>query len=294
MNKSNISCKFNNISGDEKLNFVKKIYWILVSILNFVLSIFDMTDKRIKLIKFNNINKINFIKKNESPSRILSDLFWLNFPWEKNKKALKKKFSIIEIGCGSGKYGFFLKKILKKNFQNYLGLDINLKKTFSKKEKNIKFLHSDCYNVHKFLTNKNLIITQSAIEHFKEDLKFFKSIKKSISKKKIIQIHLMPSYGCLLTYLWHGYRHYNLKSISNITRIFDKNSDFKLYALGSNKLNWFHFWNITIKKNKDPKLRNRNKRYFKKLKFLIEENFFSNEISNPSFYALVIYHNFKK
>ena len=120
MNKSNISCRFNNISGDKKLNFVQKIYWILISILNFVLSIFDMTDKRIKLIKFNNINKINFIKKNESPSRILSDLFWLNFPWEKNKKALKKKFSIIEIGCGSGKYGFFLKKILKKNFQNYL------------------------------------------------------------------------------------------------------------------------------------------------------------------------------
>ena len=62
MNKSNISCKFNNISGDVKLNLIQKIYWILISILNFVLSIFDITDKRIKLIKFNNINKINLIK----------------------------------------------------------------------------------------------------------------------------------------------------------------------------------------------------------------------------------------
>ena len=110
----------------------------------------------------------------------------------------------------------------------------------------------------------------------------------------MIQIHLMPSYGCILTYLWHGYRHYNLKSISKITRIFKDNCDFKLYYLGSSKLNWYHFFNITLKRNHNPKERNKKKKYFYNLNSLIKKNNVSKNISGASFYALVIFHNFKK
>ena len=121
-----------------------------------------------------------------------------------------------------------------------------------------------------------------------------KILRDNISKKnKIIQIHLIPSYSCLYTYLWHGYRHYNLNSISKITRIFNNNCQFRIYPLGSTRLNLYHFFNITIKKNKSQKLRNKKKKYFKKMYSLISKSFKLSE-STPSFYALVIFHNFKK
>ena len=284
-----------NISGDKKINFFKKIYWILICVLNYVISLVDKKDPRIELIKFRKNIKSNLIKKNESPSRILSDIFWLTFPWNKTKKILKKKISIIEVGCGDGRYGFLLKKILKKNFKNYTGIDIKKKQTWETKNKEILFKKSDCYKIGKFLKNKDLIITQSALEHFKYDLKFFENIqKKIINKKKFIQIHLIPSYTSLFTYLCHGYRHYNINTISKITKIFKKNCQIKLFTLGSLKLNLFHFTNITLSKNDYLKQKNTNSDYYKKLSSMIKENAKSKNRLFPNFYALVIFHNFKE
>ena len=294
MNKLNTSNFLENISGDKKLNVFKKIYWILICILNYLLSFANSNDPRIKLIKFRKNSNSNLINKNDSPSRILSDIFWLTLPWKKIKKSLKKKISILEVGCGNGRYGFFLKKILKKNFNNYIGIDINKKKTW-KKNKEILFKVANCYQIGKFLNHSNLIITQSALEHFKYDLKFFQIIHRKIPKnKKIIQIHLIPSYSSLFTYLCHGYRHYNLNTISKITKIFNKNCQIKLFSLGSLKLNWFHFKNITLNKNIYLKQKNTNSDYFKKLNSIIKENVKSKNKSFPNFYALVMFHNFKE
>ena len=103
------------------------------------------------------------------------------------------------------------KKIIGRNFKSYLGIDIKKRERWDNSGKNLKFIKSDCYNIKKYLIKKNLIITQSALEHFKYDLKFFNILKNNLSKtEKIIQIHLIPSYSCLFTYFWHGYRHYNL------------------------------------------------------------------------------------
>lgn len=294
MNKSNTSNFLANISGDKKLSIFKKIYWILICLLNYLLSFTNSKDQRIKLIKFRKNFKSNLINKNESPSRILSDIFWLTFPWKKTKKVLKKKISILEVGCGNGRYGFFLKKILKKNFKNYIGIDINKKKTW-KKNKGISFKVADCYQIGKFLNHSDLIITQSALEHFKYDLKFFEIIQRRIPiDKKIIQIHLIPSYSSLFTYLCHGYRHYNLSTISKITKIFKKNCQINLFTLGSLKLNFFHFKNITLNKRVYLRQKNKNSDYFKKLNSMIKENVKSKNKSFPNFYALVMFHNFKE
>lgn len=294
MNKSNTSNFLENISGDKKLSIFKKIYWILICLLNYLLSFTNSKDPKIELIKFRKNFKSNLINKNESPSRILSDIFWLTFPWNKTKKILRKKISILEVGCGNGRYGFFLKKILKKNFKNYIGIDINKKKTW-KKNKRVLFKVADCYQIGRFLNHSNLIITQSALEHFKYDLKFFKIIQRRIPvDKKIIQIHLVPSYSSLFTYLCHGYRHYNIRTISKITKIFNKNCQINLFTLGSLKLNWFHFKSITLNKNVYLKQKNTNSVYFKKMNSIIKENIKSKNKLFPNFYALVIYHNFKK
>ena len=271
------------------------MYWIIICLVNYILSLKDKPDKRIKVIKFKRNIKSNLIKKNESPARILSDMFWLSFPWKEYAKIIKKKLNIIEVGCGDGRYGFLLKKILKNSFNNYLGIDINKKKTWSEKKQGISFVKLDCYKIGKYLSNKNLIITQSALEHFKYDLKFFEIIKKNLpQKKKIIQIHLIPSYNTLFTYFWHGYRHYNLNTISKITKIFNDKSQFKLFLLGSAKLNWFHFRHITLTKNRNLKLKKDKKNYFRLLNSLLSQNSKSKDMNSPTFYALVILHNFKK
>ncbi len=295
MNNFNSSNYLENISGDKKLNIFEKVYWIMICLINYLLSFANSKDTRIELIKFRKVIKSNLIKKNESPSRILSDIFWLTFPWNQIKKNLKEKIDIIEVGCGDGRYGFLLKKILKKNFKSYIGIDIKQKNSWKKKDRKVLFKNADCYQIGKFLKRRNLIITQSALEHFKYDLKFFEIIQKKISsKKKIIQIHLVPSYTSLFTYLCHGYRHYNLNSISRITRLFKKNCQIKLLALGSSKLNWFHFKNITLNKKNYLKQKDVNNNYYRKLISIINENVRSKDKSLPNFYALVIFHNFKE
>ena len=70
---------------DKKLSIIGKIYWILVCIINYILSFKIKIDPRIKLERLDKINK-SFVNMNDSPSRVLSDIFWQSFPWEKKGK----------------------------------------------------------------------------------------------------------------------------------------------------------------------------------------------------------------
>ena len=83
------SYQLENICGDKKLSIIGKIYWILVCIINYILSFKIKIDPRIKLERLDKINK-SFVNMNDSPSRVLSDIFWQSFPWEKKRKILKK------------------------------------------------------------------------------------------------------------------------------------------------------------------------------------------------------------
>ena len=83
--------------------------------------------------------------------------------------------------------------------------------------------------------NTNLFITQSAIEHFENDLDFFRQINQFIYKKDInaIQIHLFPAPPSLWLYLHHGVRQYNLRSLKKILEIFNKIRTYAvIYPLG--------------------------------------------------------------
>ena len=134
------------------------------------------------------------------------------------------------------------------------------------------------------------MFTQSAIEHFKYDLIFFKKISKFLNKtkKKFIQIHLFPAESTLYTYLFHGYRHYNGLMISKLVGTFNNNHTFYLFSIGSKNINKFTFKEITLKRVLKKKVLNLN---IKKLEECIDKDNKILSLKNSSFYCLVILSN---
>ena len=105
------------------------------------------------------------------------------------------------------------------------------------------------------------MLTITAIEHFEKDLKFFQDISDYLKKEKrpFMQVHIMPAYPCLRTYLGHGFRQYSPKLISKITRLFDNNTKKTVIKLGDYRYNNLTFEYITkqkflIKKIKEKKI----------------------------------------
>ncbi len=287
----NFSNKFRNFSGDKKLNFLKKILWLIISYINIKFT--GKVDKKISFIKFK-INKKLLIKNNlffsKSPIRQICNVFWQSVDWQKVKLKLDNNIKLLEVGCGDGRYFSFIKKISKIKNIKYIGIDIQKKKI--KTEKNFKFFLDSAYNVDHYLNKVNFLFTQSAIEHFKYDLIFFKKISKFLNKnkKKFIQIHLFPAESTLYTYLFHGYRHYNPLMISKLTKTFNKNHKFILFSIGSKNINKFTFREITLRRILKKKQINLN---FEKLKECVEKDNKISTLKNSSFYCLVIISNMK-
>lgn len=296
----------NPISGDN-IKELLPLKWIIWLILNFINNNFQPKNPE--------FNKYNFVKQFKpkisnsewqeiydetlkSPSRILCNLFWKKINFFKVKQELGK-INILDTGCGDGYYALKLNKYWE-GINSYLGIDNFYSKTWkflSEKYSFTSFIKTSYLDINKFIPNgTNLFISQSAIEHFRYDLKYFNQINEYINLKKIntIQIHLFPAPACLWLYIFHGFRQYNFNSILKIINIFKgPNTYFKIYLLGGPNSNNLHFKSITIphfvfrdifKVNKVKYLRNLKKSIYK-------DNLIKTK--NPTFYALIIHSNFK-
>ena len=301
-----LSSSIHTLSADKKLSVFKKIFWILVNFANNNLSPKKVVNKG-SLIKVKKLNivpsQINWNLINPdykiSPSRLISDLFWSALPWELIKDEIGQ-INIFDTGCGKGLYALFLKKFIN-DINSYVGIDFYKRENWQKlmdQNSFITLIENSSSNIFEFIDNEtNLFITQSAIEHFDYDLEYFQQIKKFIDKKKtnIIQIHLFPSPACLWLYFFHGVRQYNFRSIMQIIDIFQStNSYFRIYPLGGNSSNVFHFFNITIPSLLKKWNIHSNDQYKEKLKNSVFRDLKSGISNNPSFYALVIHSNFSK
>lgn len=242
-----------------------------------------------------------------SPSRFLCDLFWKNLPWPEIKRELGS-INILDIGCGSGRYYSKLQNWSGNIIDKYAGSDIKQSVDWAELKKNndkLFFFEASALEISKFIpSDTNLIITQSAIEHFQEDLLFFEKIRDYINKSQnnVIQIHLFPSAACLWLYLLHGVRQYTPGTVSKITRLFNANSHAVLYGLGGKNCNRLHFRYITwpfllkpiISKKVGQDWRNTKiEEYNKHLASAIDQDM-ARPSRSPSFYALVIQSNFQK
>jgi SAM-dependent methyltransferase len=231
-----------------------------------------------------------------SPSRKLSDLFWLNLPWDAIQEELGP-IHILDTGCGSGNLGVKLMTWSGNRVTRYTGIDAAEHpnwRNLQNRNLPVDFTCSDADHIRDHIPAvTNFIISQSAIEHFNNDLWYFKEIRDHIDihRMRAIQIHLIPPSSCLRLYRLHGIRQYTPRTISTITRLFDDSCCKKLYNLGGDACNRLHY-EFIVKPGKD--LRNQNpQEYDRKLMEAIYSDM-ENPSRRPAFYALAIQSNWKK
>ncbi|AZZ91678.1 hypothetical protein EUZ85_13435 [Hahella sp. KA22] len=251
-----------NLNADHGLGFFDKLKWMLLNAANNTVG-GGPVDKGIHVSNFaiDNIREIE-TAEGVSPARRLCDLFWHSIPLKRCTDFLEHPINAVEIGCGSGIYGEILKILIKDEFY-YKGVDVSDNPIwFEYREKyGFNFVQASSNNVSGYLDDENFIFTQSALEHFDEDLTFFRQLADYVSSRKsnTYQVHLIPSESCIRTFPWHGVRQYSIQSISKITNLFDDNASKTLYRLGSDRCNKLHFDWITlprILRKRDPRKEN--------------------------------------
>jgi SAM-dependent methyltransferase len=283
---------FNNlISGDRLKNRTLKFLYLVISLLNFLLSIIFFLplliffNKKIKSnIKSNNnsleiLSKIlNIEESNFSDSRVLCFDFLMNCINNRfgNNDLNPDEIKILDIGCGTGRFYLIFKFLFNQlNIKiSYLGIDIyeheNIKELRINSDFNFKLVDANDF-VKASNYDFDIIFSQSVLEHMKYDLDLIKNISNNHKMNSTLQIHLVPSIVSLFSYVFHGYRHYSLLNIFILFKFFI--SKISLYPIGNIFNGYSHVLN---------RINNRTKIYFKLSRYL-----FNSKIA-PIFYGIVI------
>jgi hypothetical protein len=176
-----------------------------------------------------------FCKARQTPSRVLSNLFWLNLPSAAIREELQQ-INLLDIGCGSGRYFTVLDKKLG-GVQAYTGIDVQRNPLIDQLERDprARFVLSPAEEVDLgILRESNLIYSQSAMEHVPLDLLTFRRIAETARAKTTptLQLHLLPSALMFRQYGPHGYRGYNSQALKAIVDLFADFSEVTIYTLG--------------------------------------------------------------
>ena len=300
--KSNKTTSIHILNADRGLNILLKILYFFLNMLNNLLPYYKI-DKSLEIRNFkeNNLKK-NWHKCNitYSPSRKISDLFWINLPWNLIKRELNE-INILDIGCGSGDYGHKFVDFSMNNINRYVGLDIKGNDNWIRLKKKYSFFQFFKFDGKDFTDlipyETNFFITHAAIEHFEEDLSFFKQISDYISssRRHVIQIHVIPSKASLPLMPFHGVRQYTPRTISKIIRLFKDFSYSILFNLGGKYCNYLHYKYITEpRRNRLGDMRIKKTHEYNKLSFNAIEKDMKCPQKLPLCYALVIHSNWKK
>jgi SAM-dependent methyltransferase len=241
------------------------------------------------------------LTRGASPSRTLSDLFWLTLPWDAIHDELGD-IRILDVGCGSGAYGPRLLASGGSRIASYTGTDARPHEAWAALEASdsrLRFFRSEAENFRRSIPDgTNMFISQSAVEHFDEDLVFFDQIRdySAAVKGPVLQVHLVPSKACLHLYHLHGVRQYTPRTLSRITRLFSPDADALLYRLGGRASNRLHYTFITkpvlIQRRRDLRLE-RPEEYDRQLLAALAEDM-KHPQRSPAFWALVIHSRPKK
>ena len=234
-----------------------------------------------------------------SPSRILSNLFWLKLPW----RALQAELGHIDIfdtGCGDGAYGVRLQEYAQHSLAQYTGVDQRHHARWDTLMAHHATLHFAPLRSSEIAEHipatTTMFITQSALEHFAEDLTYFQQVHSFIrrTQRSVLQVHLLPSAACLRLYRHHGVRQYTPRTLSMITRMFHEHAYAVLYKLGGQVCNALHWQVITRPASHLRNLRQSNPaEYERRVRHAIQHDMATPQAA-PSFYALVIHANWQQ
>jgi len=294
------SSRYSSIHNLNSCNTLPKILFRPYMVLNRFNNMFPgaFLDERIQhkdFIVSDVEKKFSVLPTGSSPSRRLCDMFWSCLNWKAIDELLGG-IQLMDIGCGTGKYFKLLNTFSSSRIKKYAGLDINSKDSWKEMSgNNVIFETYDGINIKgKIAAGTNFFISQSAIEHMCEDVSFFCQVGGYISdiEKLALQIHLFPSAGCLRLYRVHGIRQYTPRTISTLTRQIGS-GQITLFRLGGKKCNDLHFNFITVplRKREEDQRKSRREEYESELVKAIKSDM-QYPAMEPSFYALVISHNF--
>ena len=282
------------INADFELTRKLKAKYFLLNLLNNLHS--RCKTSEFKLHKFNPRDEtlssaLIDMSEPTSPSRIICNMFWNDLDWDLMAQNLKGPLKVIEVGCGSGRYGSIIDGLT--SMDSYLGVDINDSHDWQhNSSKVISFKIGSYEDFATHTTDQNLIITQSALEHFNNDLDFFSSIGQYANSKNfpVLSIHLFPSSVGLFKFLLHGIRQYNRRTISDLVSRARPQVPGNLYVLGGWSSNFVHLTAITLR---SLVLRRSLAAYevgsfSRKVRKAIYRDCKSSSTLFPSFYALVI------
>tara|TARA_B100001093_G_scaffold473020_1_gene496608 strand:- start:322 stop:1242 length:921 start_codon:yes stop_codon:yes gene_type:complete len=290
------------INGDNILSLFERFWYFPQCIKNhFMERKLSITLKKPRL----NFNKIQTCTG--SPSRIACNTFWKSVDYEKISKSIGEELNFFDIGSGNGEYGNLMKNLSGNSFGSYAGIDI-----YKHNDYPLEFHHylDDAKNISKYINkNINFIISQSSLEHIKDDRLVIEEVTRNLIKlnKRFLQIHMVPSAPSLYLYLWHGWRQYSLRNISNISnkiKMISDDVEIFVIPIGGYKGFIVHLFTITItsyyrkiisylikkqKHNITSTINDKNK-YNKINQRAVLSDLNNNSFSLNSFWAMIIKH----
>jgi len=293
---SSESSSGHTLNGDRNLSVQDRLRWLVKNAINNARANADL-DPTLLLARFHYGDVASAWPKVDalaSPARRLCDFFWLGLPWARIADEFGSAVRVLEVGCGTGRYGLLLQACLGEAFGGYVGLDIVRHSEWEKYRSNskIKLIQADSGETQRHLADADLILTQSALEHFEQDLVFFRQIAAYVAaaNRPIIQFHLIPSAQCLTTFPWHGVRQYTPRTVSRITRLFGAETSKRLYFLGSAACNRIHRRYITYPSllRRGDQRQKRGVAYELDLRRAVQEDDVSPRPHNACFLSLVL------
>lgn len=295
MNSSSV----HRCNADGGMSYLGKILWLFLNWLN---------NSWFPNVKDANLVVCNFIpelseerwkqghENGASPGRTLSNLFLMELPWDRIQSVLGH-IHLMDVGCGSGNNSTRLQSWSGGRLSSYVGFDVRENESWNDLERlhgECRFVCADVADISGHLSGDiNLIMSQSAIEHFQDDIQLFYEIRAFLDGKgkPAMQLHLFPSAACLRLYPWHGVRQYTPRTVSLLSRTFNDSSYSRLYRLGGSVCNKVlrEFVTAPLLRPQQVDIRRRaTPRYYsKRVRAAIESDIASQQ-STPSFYALVI------
>lgn len=224
-----------------------------------------------------------------SPTRFVSDLLWSSLPWAEISATFGRP-TVLDIACGRGDYGKLWHSHLPGGLGKYIGLDIAQRSDWLVEQPFERhFQIADVRNMPRI--QADLYFSQSALEHFPEDLAFMDALQSQIATfgRPALQVHLFPARS--QTYLVgpHGFRTYTAAMAMRLARSAAPGSRVQLIPLGGLSLNRTYLKNFTI-----PRILGQERKWGEgpnptvQIRASIAQDHSANKLLWPSFYCLTI------